>query len=184
MGLFAEIGLAVRTRRCDIGLTQERVALLSGLSCSTISQIENGTIKDLSVARSARLLAVLGLSIHVGAARPKCTPVGHKSRTCPLTLAARSASVSYRDDLQPTVLRDVLLRGAVPSAWAPHLNELLEDASIELLARVVEVLHLEHAVARTQLWGNLRTLAHQLGSRRDIWAHQSSQPHAKPGILE
>ncbi len=176
MGLFAEIGLAVRTRRCDIGLTQERVAQLSGLSRATISQIENGTIKDLSVARSARLLAVLGLSIHVSAARPKCTSIERKSKTSPLTVAARSASVSYRDDLQPTVLRDVLLRGAVPSAWAPHLNDLLEDASIELLARVVEALHVEHAVDRTQLWGNLRTLAHQLGSQRDIWARQSAQP--------
>lgn len=85
MGPLAEISLAVRTRRCDMGLTQERVAQLSGLWRATISQIEDGTVKDLSVVRSARLLAVLGLLIHVTAARPRVTSTG--SNISPLILA-------------------------------------------------------------------------------------------------
>lgn len=168
MGPLAETCLAIRTRRCDIGLTQERVAQLSGLSRATISQIETGTIKDLSVIRSARLLAVLGLAIHVSAARPKLTSAGHK--TSPLILAARTASVSYRENLEPAVLQNALLTGEVPLAWSPHLSTLLEEAPLDLLARVVEALHVKHAMGRVLLWSNLRTLAGKLGSQRDIWA--------------
>jgi transcriptional regulator with XRE-family HTH domain len=151
-----------------MGLTQERVAQLSGLSCATINQIENGTVKDLSVIRSARLLAVLGLSFHVNAARPKVTSTrGHAS---PLILAAQTASVSYGTNLEPAMLEDAVLSGEVQPAWTPHLNTLLEEAPINLLARMVDELHVRHAIDRASLWSNLRTLADKLCSRRDIWA--------------
>jgi transcriptional regulator with XRE-family HTH domain len=47
---FAEIGLAVRTRRSDMGLTQARVADLCGLLPTTVEQLENGSIEKLDWA--------------------------------------------------------------------------------------------------------------------------------------
>lgn len=61
---FAEIGLAVRTRRSDMGLSQARVADLCGLSSVTVDQLENGSIDALNWADAVRLLSVLGLNIH------------------------------------------------------------------------------------------------------------------------
>ena len=51
---FAAIGLAVRTRRSDMGLTQERVADLCGLSPTMVEQLENGSIAELDWARALR----------------------------------------------------------------------------------------------------------------------------------
>lgn len=56
---FAEIGLAVRTRRSDMGLSQARVADLCGLSSVTVDQLENGSIDALNWADAVRLLSVL-----------------------------------------------------------------------------------------------------------------------------
>lgn len=58
-----EISQAVRTRRLEIGLSQKAVARLAGLSRATIGQVEGGTIKDLSLTRTATFLDVLGLMI-------------------------------------------------------------------------------------------------------------------------
>ena len=71
MFVMTEFSSAVRTRRSDMGLTQTALAGLSGLSRATINQLENGTLQDLSLTRVARLLGVLGLSVHVTAPRAK-----------------------------------------------------------------------------------------------------------------
>ncbi|AKJ27557.1 regulatory protein [Caldimonas brevitalea] len=151
-----------------MGLTQTRLAQLSGLSRATINQIENGSIKDLSLTRTARLLEVLGLSINISPARPQ-PPESAREKTPASILASRTASVSYRDDLPPDVLKASLLTGQVPSEFVPHLNALLEDASVILLSRVVDELNAECGVERAQIWANMRSMARKLGSRRDIW---------------
>lgn len=46
-----EIGTKVQARRLEVGLLQEHVAKLSGLSRVTINQLENGTLKDLGFSR-------------------------------------------------------------------------------------------------------------------------------------
>lgn len=75
----------------------------------------------------------------------------------------------YRDDIEPALLEDAVLSGEVQPEWTPHLNTLLEEAPVDLLARMVEALHVKHAMGRVLLWSNLRTLAGKLGSRRDVW---------------
>jgi transcriptional regulator with XRE-family HTH domain len=60
-----EISQAVRTRRLEIGLSQKAVARLAGLSRATIGQVEGGTIKDLSLTRTATFLDVLGLGLMI-----------------------------------------------------------------------------------------------------------------------
>lgn len=51
---FAAIGLAARTRRSDMGLTQDRVASLCGLSPTKVEQLENGSIGELDWAHAVR----------------------------------------------------------------------------------------------------------------------------------
>jgi transcriptional regulator with XRE-family HTH domain len=100
-----------------MGLTQTALSALSGLSRATVNQVENGTINDLSLTRTARLLGVLGLTLSVTPARPKSN-AGSRPKTSPLILAARTASVSYRDSLMPELLEHVLLSGEGPLLMA------------------------------------------------------------------
>ncbi len=163
-----ELSQVVRSRRCDMGLTQTAVSKLSGLSRATVNQVENGTIQDLSLTRTARLLNALGLTLTLMPARPKRRTTGAQ-KTPALTLAARTASVSYKESLTPEMLGHALLRGDVPSNFVPHLNALLEDASVALLASAVEQLHESSGAERAEVWSKMRSIARRLGSRRDIW---------------
>lgn len=151
-----------------MGLTQTTLAKLSGLSRATVNQLENGTINDLSLTRAAKLLGVLGLSVTVAAPHPK-RPRNKNAKSSALDLAARTASVSYRVAMSASQLREVLTTGAMPASFRPHVHTLLEEAPVSLLASVVEELHLELGVERTQVWKKMRELARQLKSSRELW---------------
>jgi CHAD domain-containing protein len=49
------------------------------------------------------------------------------------------------------------------------MNVLLEEASVQMLASVVEQIHAEESAPRVELWARLRELAEQLGCVRDLW---------------
>lgn len=168
MSPLLELSTAVRTRRADMGLTQTALAKLSGLSRATVNQVESATIKDLSLTRVSKLLSVLGLSVTVSAPRPK----KHSrsiAKTPALELAARTASVSYRTSIDAVELREALIQGIVPSQFRPHIGTLLEEASVVLLAAVVEQLHVEEGAERTQIWKKMRELAQEIKSARELW---------------
>lgn len=168
MTTLSELSQAVRTRRCEIGLTQTALAKLSGLSRQTINQVEKGTINDLSLNRAEKLASVLGLGVYVEQphAKQRIKPLTGMSA---LTRAARTASVSYKSMLAPSRLQDMLIHGTVRLDQAPHLHALLDDAPVSLLASVVEELHEESGIQRKAVWKNLRDLARQVKSTRDIW---------------
>jgi transcriptional regulator with XRE-family HTH domain len=168
MFAIAELSQAVRARRSDMGLTQTELARLSGLSRATVNQVENGTLKDLSLTRTAKLLTTLGLSITISPARPKRLPSVRKPSMPALTQASQSASVSYSQSLPPEILEEALASCVVPPDYAPHLNAFLEDTSTALLANVVEEVHAKRGIERQVLWSALKGLAKLLGSRRDV----------------
>lgn len=168
MSPILELSSAVHVRRSDMGLTQTTLAKLSGLSRATVNQVENGTIKDLSLTRAAKLLAVLGMSVTVSSPHPRSRPADG-SRNTALEIAARTASVSYRVPLGVDQLRDALTTGVVPNGIVPHVYALLDEASISLLASVVEQLHKEAGVERAQVWTTMRLLAKRFKSSREIW---------------
>lgn len=163
-----ELSNAVKTRRSEIGLSQAALARLAGLSRATVNQIETGTFKDLSLHRAARLLNTLGLSLTVSPAHPKRGAAGTPS-TSPLDIAARSASVSYRHVMRGSQLKAILLTGDLPARLEPQMNALLEEASVQMLASIVEQVHAEEGVPHAELWARLRELAGQLGCVRDLW---------------
>ena len=59
---ISEVGKSIRVRRLAVGLTQQRLAKLAGLSRQTVQQLEAGTIGDLSFGRLVSLLGILGLN--------------------------------------------------------------------------------------------------------------------------
>ncbi len=162
-----ELSQAVRTRRTEIGLTQQVLADLAGLSRSTIIEIEKGTIKDLSLSRTATLLEVLGLGLHITPAHPRL--VQQAVSTLPLDSAARTASVSYSAALPPSLLGEAVRTGNVPVGYAPHVGTLLEEAPLSMLAKAIEQVHAESAVPRACLWANMRQMAIELKVFREIW---------------
>lgn len=162
-----ELSQAVRTRRKEIGLTQKRLAALAGLSRSTIVEIERGTIKDLSLSRTAALLEVLGLGLYITPAHPRLEQ--RAVSTSPLESTARAAGVSYSQALPPSILAEALRSGDVPADYAPHMGTLLEEAPLSMLAKAVEQVHADLSVPRTEVWANMRRIATKLEVIREIW---------------
>ncbi|WP_022983007.1 helix-turn-helix domain-containing protein [Ideonella sp. B508-1] len=169
MNILHELSQAVRTRRQEMGLSQQALARLAGLSRATIVALEGGTIKDLSITRTAMVLEVLGLGLTVAPAHPRLEP-RPTALTPPLELAARTASTSYRGRLTAAELRDVLGTGELPAGLEAYVHALLDEAPMDLLARAVEQMHAEAGLARETVWANMRRLARQLKSRRNLWA--------------
>lgn len=168
MSAILELGTAVHARRSDMGLTQAALARLSGLSRATVNQVEKGTIKDLSITRAAKLLEALGLSVMITAPRPR-NRTTETQKSLALDIAARTASVSFKESITASQVRQALVSGVVPPGHLPHVYTLLDEAPVSLLASVVEQLHAEESVDRAQAWKRMHDLAHRLKSRRELW---------------
>ena len=150
-----------------MGLTQATLANLSGLSRATVIQVEQGTINDLSLTRAARLLEVLGMTLAVGEAgtRRALARAYHA-----LEVAARIASVSYREALTAGELRGILTNHEpVPARRLPHVRTLLDEAPVSILAAVVSELEVREGIARTATWARMRDLARELKTTRELW---------------
>lgn len=65
----ASIGTAIRQARRRHGLTQTQLAGLAGTGLRFISELERGK-PSVALDKTLAVLAVLGLRIHIGAAKP------------------------------------------------------------------------------------------------------------------
>ena len=166
MTALTDLGIAIRERRSDMGLTQHHVAKLSGLSRTTINQVENGTIRDLSLGRATRLVDVLGLKMGVASARKS---LNSTSQVTAIQNACRIANVSYKKTLDPESLKKVLISGEIPAEFQPHVRAVLEEAPVSLLASVAEQMCVERQVDRTAVWLRMKTMARALQSYREVW---------------
>ena len=168
MSTMNELGLAVRQRRADMGLTQSGVARLSGLSRTTVNQIEKGTLRNLSLNRAYRLADALGLQMNVTPARkaPAKEPV---QKLTALEKAALMGSISYKTSMTGERLQKILLQNEAPKEFQPHLRALLEETPTSLLASVVEQIHAEHGLERSTVWSRMRGFAHSVQTYRELW---------------
>lgn len=155
-----EIGAAVRKRREALGLSQQGLAKLAGLSRATINQLERGALKDLGVAKLARLLGLLGLALDAKPART--SPRG-------LWMASRAASVSYKRMLEAGPLAHALASGDIPSGLEPHVTALLDEVPLPLVVRAVEEAARQERVPPKRIWRHLARWASALRSPRRVW---------------
>jgi HTH-type transcriptional regulator/antitoxin HipB len=65
-----EIGLIMREARKQMGLSQEQLGRLLGMSRATISGIETGKIAEVGIRKMMALCATLGLELHAGKRHP------------------------------------------------------------------------------------------------------------------
>jgi transcriptional regulator with XRE-family HTH domain len=156
-----EIGLKVGQRRTDLGLSQERLAKLCGLSRSTIHHLEKGSLNDLGAAKLLSLLSLLGLDV---------ITQEHHQKHRGLDMASKTASVSYRTKLQSSDLSRSLACGVLPEKIYPHVASLLDEAPLEIIVSAVEEAAKINHVAPKVIWKNIDRWAHEMHSPRSAWA--------------
>jgi transcriptional regulator with XRE-family HTH domain len=157
---LAEIGGVVRDRREALGLSQQALAKLAGLSRATINQLERGALKDLGVAKLAKVLGLLGLDLDARRSRRPARG---------LLMASRTASVSYRRALDAGSLARALASGDIPPGMEPHLAVLLDEAPLEIVVMAVEEAARRERVPPKRIWRNLARWAVELRSPRRVW---------------
>lgn len=156
-----EIGAAVKQKRAQLGLLQEQVANLVGLSRVTVNQLENGTLKDLGYAKLNAVLDVLGIDLTAQES------AGLKNG---LAIAARSASTSYRAILSASDLASVLRTGEVPTQFQPHIMAFLEEAPLPVMVKAVAEAATPDAPS-SKIMKNLQRLAKEWRVCREVWQH-------------
>jgi len=156
-----EIGLKVGRRRTDLGLSQERLAKLCGLSRSTIHHLEKGSLNDLGAAKLLSLLSLLGLDV---------ITQEHTKKHHGLDMASKTASVSYKTKLQSSDLSKSLVSGELPEKIYPHVATLLDEAPLAIIVSAVEEAAYANHVAPKVIWKNIDRWAHEMHSPRSVWA--------------
>ncbi|MFN7505798.1 MAG: helix-turn-helix domain-containing protein [Limnobacter sp.] len=154
------IGLLVQQRRQEIGLSQGRLARLSGLSRATINQLESGTIQELGAVKLIGLLDLLGITLETGHTRRKRNA---------LKLVSQTASVSYKNTLDSSALAQALVAGELPTNMLPHVATLLDEAPLPLIVSAIEEIADDYKLAPKSLWKNMTKWAEQLKSNRGVW---------------
>jgi transcriptional regulator with XRE-family HTH domain len=152
----------VLARREALGLSQDRLAKLCGLSRATVNQLENGTLVDLGAAKLLALLSLLSIELDAKTTQPK----SHHA----LALLSQTASVSYRQALKPAELSQALVEGTLPAAITPHIATLLDEAPLPLILRAVEQVARQTDTPPKMLWKHLVQWAQVLQSPRAVWA--------------
>ena len=156
-----EIGQHIRQRRDELGLSQDRLAKLGGLSRVTINQLETGALVDLGVAKLLMLLNLLGLTLDTHA-QPN---VEHGLR-----MASRTASVGYRRVLTPSELSQALACGDLPADIMPHVATLLDEAPLPIIVSAVAQAAQQEHIPPKAIWRHVIRWAYALGSPRKVWA--------------
>jgi transcriptional regulator with XRE-family HTH domain len=166
MAILHELSSIVKRQRTDMGLSQERLAELAGLSRATINELESGKLTNLSLIRAERLANILGLGIGVtGVRRTKDERAGSAFDS-----AVRSANVSYGEGMPPDVLRRALITGVMPPKYMAQLRAFLDEAPLSVLSAVAAELEAETGKTSKSTWQKMRQLAVSLACTRGIWS--------------
>lgn len=158
---LTNLGSLVHERRRETGLSQDRLAKLSGLSRATINQLETGTIHELGAAKLIGLLDLLGITLRANCSR-------HRQNA--LQLVSQTASVSYKSTLDSAELARALVKGELPAHMLPHIATLLDEAPLPLIVGAVQEIAIAYEQSPKSLWRNIARWAEQVKSNRAAWA--------------
>jgi len=89
-------------------------------------------------------------------------------------MAAKGASVSYTGELTPEELEQAPITGRVPPEFHPHLAQVLDEAPLQLVTKVVAEVDARQQRKPSEIWKNLRGLAQALMATRggcgpEVW---------------
>jgi len=154
------LGSLVHDRRREIGLSQDRLAKLCGLSRATINQLETGTIHELGAAKLIGLLDLLGITVEAK----------HTHHRNALQLVSETASVSYKSPLDSAELASALVKGELPAHMLPHVATLLDEAPLPLIVGAVLEIATAYKQSPKSIWKNVSKWAAQVQSDRAAWA--------------
>ncbi len=161
----ALLGNAIRRKRAEVGLTQQQLADMAALSRQTLNGIEHGHV-NVTVDTLGRLLDVLGLTLEVADPEQKR---GRPARA--VWMAAKGANTSYSGELTPRALEQALITGQVPDELQPQVAQILDEAPLQLVTKMVAEVASRHDRKPTEIWKNLRRMARALmATRGGLWA--------------
>ncbi|ABE46908.1 helix-turn-helix transcriptional regulator [Polaromonas sp. JS666] len=166
MPILHELAANVKKKRSEMGLSQERLAELAGLSRATINALEAGRLDNLSLTRAERLANILGYGLGVTGTRSSKEDASANA----LETASMSSSISYGTPIPPEVLRHSLLTGAIPPKHIAQLRALLDESPLSVLSAVAAQLEREDGVRSRSTWVRMRQLAVALACSRPIWS--------------
>ena len=162
------LGATIRRKRNALGLTQQQLADMAGLSRQSLNGIEHGTV-NVTLDSLGKLLDVLGLALEVS--DPDATRQATGKPVRALWMAAKGANVSYSGELRPTDLELALSTGEVPEQYRPQLAQVLNEAPLQLVTKVVAEVAVNQHRKPADIWRNLRALAKALmATRGGLWA--------------
>ncbi|MDP1568282.1 MAG: helix-turn-helix transcriptional regulator [Polaromonas sp.] len=166
MAILHELSSIVKRRRSEMGLTQDRLAELAGLSRATINELETGKLSNLSLTRAERLANTLGFGLGVTGVRKTRSD---RDTLDALETAAQSGSISYGDRISATALRHALLTGVIPPNHIAQLRAVLDEAPLNVLSAAAAQIEAENGVRRRATWQKMRQLAAAIACTRTIW---------------
>ncbi len=155
-----EIGQKVEQRRIDLGLSQDRLAKLCGLSRSTIHHLEKGSLNDLGATKLLSLLSLLGLDV---------ITQEHQKKHHGLEMASITASISYKTKLKSKELSQSLVSGVIPDHIYPHIASLIDEAPLQVIVSAVEESAAKNHITPKAIWKNIYRWAHEMLSQRHAW---------------
>jgi hypothetical protein len=125
------------------------------------NQLETGALVDLGVIKLACLLELVGLTFE---AHARATP--HRG----LLMASRTASVSYKTQLDAGQLAKALATGEVPPGLLPHVATFLDEAQLPLVVSAVEEAAKRGRVPPKRIWQHVVRWASEIDSPRRVWS--------------
>ncbi|MES2536270.1 MAG: helix-turn-helix domain-containing protein [Pseudomonadota bacterium] len=157
---LSQIGKLIRARRSELGLAQEQLGRLAGLSRVTINQLENGTLEDLGYKKLDNILGALGITMET---------FEKKAYKDALGLAAKTASTSYKEVLTSSELKKILQTGEAPAQFAAHIITLLDEAPTSIVLGAVKEAASDNVSAK-KIMKHLAKWASQWQTNRKVWA--------------
>lgn len=165
MPIVQELSFQLKQQRVAMGISQQRLAELAGMSRVTINQLETGRLTNLSLISAEKLANVLGFGLGVTGVR-----TSRSDLSTALETGSRTASVSYAEVLPTEILRSCIVNGVIAPNYVPQLRALLDEAPVGLLTKISHQVELEDDVSARSSWQNMRRLALALGCNRGIWS--------------
>jgi len=97
------------------------------------------------------------------------TASANKLKKNGLSMAAVTASVSYKDNMSAGALMKALVTGVYPSKYLPHIATLIDEAPIQMLTTAVKEASDKSGVAPKKIWQHVTQWAQDLQSPRSVW---------------